>query len=225
MSGNFKLLVFDWDGTLMDSEARIINSMRRAITEVGVSPRHDSQLRNIIGLSLLKAVQSLYPDADNATIENLIVAYRRYFLKVDKTPSDLFAGVRDVLPRLKAQGYLLAVATGKARIGLDKVFDVTGVADFFDASRCADETLSKPNPQMLMEIMVDLGVTGQETLMIGDTEYDMQMSHDAGTHALAVSYGVHDLSRLLQLLPLGHIDDIRELPAWLEKNTLVEYSV
>jgi phosphoglycolate phosphatase len=219
MSGRFKLLVFDWDGTLMDSEARIINSLRRAITEVGASPRHDGQLRNIIGLSLIKAVQTLYPDSDNATLERFVEAYRRYFLNVDHTPSDLFSGVRDVLPRLKTQGYLLAVATGKARAGLDKVFDVTGVADIFDASRCADETLSKPHPQMLREIMTVLGVTARETLMIGDTEYDMQMSHNAGTHALAVSYGVHDLPRLLKRWPLGHIDDIRELPAWLEKYT------
>ncbi len=225
MSRKFKLLVFDWDGTLMDSEARIINSMRHAIAEVRVPPHHDSQLRNIIGLSLNKAVQTLYPDADSATIEGLIEAYRRYFLKVDQTPSDLFMGVRDVLPLLKKQGYLLAVATGKARTGLDKVFDITGIADFFDTSRCADETLSKPHPQMLMEIMADLDVTGRETLMIGDTEYDMQMSHNAGTHALAVSYGVHDLPRLLKLWPLGHIDDIKELPAWLEKTTSVECSI
>jgi phosphoglycolate phosphatase len=219
MSGKFKLLVFDWDGTLMDSEARIINSMRCAITEIGVSPRHDSQLRNIIGLSLSKAVQTLYPDADSATLEGLIETYRRFFLNVDQTPSDLFRGVRDVLPRLKMQGYLLAVATGKARVGLEKVFNVTGVGDIFDASRCADETLSKPHPQMLREIMAVLGVTARETLMIGDTEYDMQMSRNAGTHALAVSYGVHDLPRLLKQCPLGHIDDIRELPTWLEKYT------
>lgn len=216
MSAAFKLLVFDWDGTLMDSEARIVNCLRAAIGEMQVAPRQRRELRNVIGLGLHEAIKTLYPAADQAFVETFAQAYRAYFLKIDQTPSGLFEGAWEVLAELKQQGFLLAVATGKARAGLERVFRLTRAHALFHASRCADETSSKPHPLMLREIVNELGVSATETLMIGDTVYDMQMSRDAGTHALAVSYGVHDLKRLLQHGPLGHIDNIVELPHWLD---------
>lgn len=216
MNSAYKLLVFDWDGTLMDSESRIVNCMQGAIREAAASPRSDEQIRNVIGLGLIQAIEMLFPDEDRASVDSVAQAYRRHFMEIDPTPSQLFPGVRDVLDILNAQDYLLAVATGKARSGLDRVLELTGLSGFFHASRCADETFSKPHPQMLHEIMLELDVAVHETLMIGDTEYDMQMSQNAGTHALAVSYGVHSLPRLLQQQPVGYINSIVELPSWLE---------
>ena len=216
MSLAFKLLVFDWDGTLMDSEARIINCMRGAIKDAGAAPRSDEQIRDIIGLGLLQAIETLFPDVNSALAEYIVQAYRRRYTDTDPTPSQLFPGTAEVLETLVAQGYLLAVATGKARKGLDSVLELTGLCGIFHASRCADETFSKPHPQMLHDILLDLDVTARQTLMIGDTEYDMQMSRNAGAGALAVSYGVHALPRLLQQQPLGYINNITELPLWLD---------
>ncbi len=221
MNDRFRLLVFDWDGTLMDSEARIVNCMRSAIQELEAAPRSAEQIRNIIGLGLKEAIRTLYSDAEDSFIEQLVLVYRRYFLELDDTPSTLFKGAREVLTRLAHQGYLLAIATGKARSGLDKVLQASALADLFDSSRCADETYSKPHPQMLYDIVTDLNVKPRDTLMIGDTVYDMEMSRNAGTSALAVTYGVHDLARLLREDPLGYIDDIQKLPHWLEENTSI----
>ncbi len=216
MTCRFKLLVFDWDGTLMDSESRIVNCMRAAIEELNAPLRSDEEIRNVIGLGLIQAIDSLFPDENGAFIESIAKSYRYRYLENDDTPSPLFPGARQVLECLRNQGFLLAVATGKARVGLDRVLTMSGLGGLFHASRCADETLSKPHPQMLQEIIQELGVRAHETLMIGDTEYDMQMSLNAGTRALAVAYGVHALSRLLQQRPIGHIEAIDELPSWLE---------
>ncbi|MES9855492.1 MAG: HAD-IA family hydrolase [Sedimenticola sp.] len=211
----FKLLVFDWDGTLMDSEARIIACVRGAATDLQLKIPTDDEVRNIIGLGLTEAVTTLFPGEDDELVERVVVRYRHYFLHVDKTPSELFAGAREELHKLLRRGYMLAVATGKGRQGLDKVLVETGLGPLFLATRCADETLSKPHPEMLLQIMDELGVDGHETLMIGDTEYDMQMAVNAGAHRLAVSYGVHTLERLMLHSPLGCLDDITELTDWL----------
>ncbi len=214
-SKSFKLLVFDWDGTLMDSEARIIACVRGAAKDLHLQMLTDDEIRNIIGLGLKEAVTTLFPGADDDLVAKVVVRYRHYFLNVDKTPSELFRGSREVLHNLQKQEYMMAVATGKGRQGLDKVLDETGLKPLFLATRCADETLSKPHPEMLLQIMDELGVEGGETLMIGDTEYDMQMAVNAGAHRLAVSYGVHTPQRLMQHSPLGCLDDITELTGWL----------
>ncbi|MEJ1462744.1 MAG: HAD-IA family hydrolase [Candidatus Sedimenticola sp. (ex Thyasira tokunagai)] len=214
-SNDFKLLVFDWDGTLMDSEARIIACVRGAARDLQLKMPTDNEVRNIIGLGLKEAVTTLFPGADDDLVARVVVRYRHYFLHADKTPSELFAGAREVLQKLQEQEYMMAVATGKGRQGLDKVLDETGLKPLFLATRCADETLSKPHPEMLLQIMDELGVDGGETLVIGDTEYDMQMAVNAGAHRLAVSYGVHTTERLMQHSPLGCLDDITELTDWL----------
>lgn len=216
----FSLLVFDWDGTLMDSEARIVSCIKASITDLGLPVLDTATIRDIIGLGLREAINRLYPGSDEAIHNQLAERYRYHFLGDNHAASSLFPGVRDMLKLLHAQGYLLAVATGKGRNGLDHVLEETGCKDLFHASRCADETLSKPHPRMLLEIMEHLNVEAADTLMIGDTEYDMQMANKAGTAALAVSYGVHARDRLLQCGPLGCLDDISVLPMWLA----VEYS-
>lgn len=214
----FELLVFDWDGTLMDSEARIVACLQGAITDLGLPRKEVAELRNIIGLGLAEAIERLFPGSAADTRHALVERYRHHFLVADSTPSALFEGAREVLHDLAAQGYLLAVATGKGRRGLDKVLEETGLGPLFHATRCADETFSKPHPQMLLELMDHLGAEPRATLMIGDTEYDMEMARNARTHALAVSYGVHHPERLLKHGPLGCLQRISELPEWLREN-------
>lgn len=216
MTQRFTLLVFDWDGTLMDSEARIVACIEAAIDDLRLEPREVASIRNIIGLGLTEAISTLYPGSDTALHRAMTERYRYHFLTANPTASELFAGAEETVRALSEAGYLLAVATGKGRRGLDRVLEETGLGRYFHATRCADETFSKPHPQMLEELMDELGAQPGETLMIGDTEYDMQMAVNARTHALAVSYGVHEKERLLRHNPLHCLDAITELDAWLQ---------
>ncbi len=144
--------------------------------------------------------------------------YRDFYLYKDKTPSPLFEGVISVISALRENGYDLAIATGKSRRGLEKGLQETSMSEFFPITRCADETRSKPHPQMLEEILVDFDTDASKALMIGDSEYDLQLANNAKVDGLAVSYGVHGLIRLLKQQPVGFIDKIEQLPEWL-KNT------
>ena len=211
----FRLVVFDWDGTLMDSEDKIVASVRAAIADLSLQPIPREQIRNIIGLGLREAVETLVPQRSDDFYQEFIERYRHHFLVADQTPMPLFDGVPETLRELRDQGYLLAVATGKARRGLNRVLDETGLGQLFVASRCADEAHSKPHPAMLQELMGELNVVPNETLMVGDTEYDLQMARNAGTAAIAVSYGVHERPRLLEFGPLACLDSITELKDWL----------
>jgi len=218
MSNSTQLIVFDWDGTLMDSEARIVACLRAAIDETGLPHRPDEALRNIIGLGLREALVTLYPEGSDQQHDALVKHYRHHFLESNDTPSPLFEGAERLIRELHAQGHFLAVATGKGRQGLDKVLQETALGEFFHYTRCADETRSKPHPQMLLEIMDWLGRDPVETLMIGDTEFDLQMAHNAGARALGVSYGVHDKARLLACEPLACLDSLEEVAEWLNAN-------
>jgi phosphoglycolate phosphatase len=211
----FDLVVFDWDGTLMDSQARIVACIQAAFQDAGRTPPSREAASDIIGLGLDDAMARLWPGSD--AHQRAVVAghYRRHFLVTNETPSELFPGARAMLERLAAEGYLLAVATGKSRVGLDRSLGETGLRDLFHATRCADETFSKPHPQMLLELMDELGVSAHRTLMVGDTEYDLQMAANARAQALAVCHGVHDAERLLSLGPLGCLESLAEIPDWL----------
>ena len=215
MSQSFNLLVFDWDGTLMDSEASIVTCMQGAITDLECEPRSNDEIKNIIGLGLREAIDTLYPGTDDSFLKAMVDRYRYHFLGGGGDHSALFPGAEQTIKELSEAGYLLAVATGKGRSGLDMVLERTGLGQYFHATRCADEAFSKPHPQMLEEVMDELGAEPAETLMIGDTEYDMQMASNARTHALAVSYGVHEKERLMQHGPLHCLDAIDELNGWL----------
>ncbi len=216
MIERFDLLVFDWDGTLMDSEARITSCLRAAATDTGLPARSDEALREVIGLGLREALSHLFENIDEPTLQQLTAAYRQHFLYDNPTPSALFPGAADMIRHLHAQGFRLAIATGKARQGLDRVLAETGLGDYFHASRCADETGSKPHPRMLLEIMQQLGIAPERTLMVGDTEFDLAMAANAGVAGVAVGYGVHAVSRLLAMQPLTCVGNIAELAAWLE---------
>jgi phosphoglycolate phosphatase len=212
----FRLLVFDWDGTLMDSEARIVECMCAAAADMGIPVPERAAVRNIIGLGLREASDALFPTLADDALGGLVERYRNHFLGAAHSPSVLFDGARETLLGLEQQGYLLAVATGKGRRGLDEALGATDLAGVFHATRCADETFSKPHPEMLLQVMDELGAAPAETLMIGDTEYDMEMARNAGTAALAVAYGVHGRDRLLTHRPLGCLSCISELGGWLD---------
>jgi phosphoglycolate phosphatase len=211
----FRLLVFDWDGTLMDSEARIVECMRAAARDQAIPVPDAAAIRNIIGLGLQEAVDALFPGLQPRSVTELAERYRQHFLSAERVPSGLFPGAHETLLELERRGYMLAVATGKGRRGLDQALKATGLEGVFHATRCADETRSKPHPEMLLQLMSELGADPRETLMIGDTEYDMQMAGNAGTAALAVEYGVHARERLIRHVPLGCLSCISELGQWL----------
>jgi phosphoglycolate phosphatase len=213
----FKLLVFDWDGTLMDSEARIVDCVKAALADLELPPRSHEEISNIIGLGLREAVNTLYPGADDELLQNIVSRYRLHYFDENRTPSPLFAGAREVIETLASRDYLLAVATGKGRKGLNMVLEATGLKGYFHATRCADETFSKPHPEMLTQILDELGVFPHEALMIGDTEYDLQMAAHAGMPAVAVSYGVHAVERLRRHEPLACLDAVTEIPSWLQQ--------
>lgn len=202
----------------MDSQAQIVSCMQSTITELELEARTDTQIKNIIGLGLEEAIAQLYPSLKRQMINLAAQTYREFYLFKDKTPSPLFAGVEGVLKDLKQSGYDLAIATGKSRKGLEKGLSETSLHDYFPITRCADETRSKPHPQMLEEILVDFNTDANKALMIGDSEYDLQLAKNAKVDGFAVSYGVHGLIRLLKQDPVGFIDNIEQLPVWLEKH-------
>lgn len=202
----------------MDSQAQIVNCMQSAIAELGFEARTDNQISNIIGLGLEEAIAQLYPSKNNKVITLAAQTYREFYLYKDKTPSPLFDGVKEVIIGLRDAGYDLAIATGKSRRGLDKGLTETDMGQYFPISRCADETRSKPHPQMLEEILVDYNTDASKALMIGDSEYDLQLAKNTKVDGFAVSYGVHGLIRLLKQDPVGFIDKIDQLPVWLKKH-------
>ena len=210
----YKLIVFDWDGTLMDSIAKIVACMRISIKQVRLPHRDDSKLRDIIGLGLQEAITSLYPDITTVEYESLVDCYRNHFLFKDDTPSVLFSGAHEMMADLNKQGYYLAVATSKGRVGLDLVLNETNMGAHFHATRCADEAFSKPHPKMLLDIMDELGVDADETLMVGDTEYDLQMAQNARCDSLGISHGVHPASRLEKLDPVACVEDLHAMRNW-----------
>ena len=211
----FQLLVFDWDGTLADSEACIIDAMQLASTEAGFPECSKAQIRDVIGLSLEGAIELLFPEAVEKVKKQIANRYREYYFSTSTSAVPVFEGVVDILEKLNQDNYFLAVATGKGRKGLDRSLIETGLAKYFHTTRCADETISKPDPQMLIEIIDFFGLEAPDALMIGDSEYDLQMATNAGVQAIAVSYGVHDANRLQQCAPLGVIHHITELSDFL----------
>lgn len=211
----FSLLVFDWDGTLMDSEAHIVACMHDAMQSLSLDPLPAARVRGIIGLGMQEAIRNLYPEADERFMGHFAKAYRESFMAGAGEGQRLFPDVHDVLEELESVGYLLAVATGKGRAGLDLVLQQTGLVRRFHATRCADESFSKPHPAMLEELMAFCGVDRQETLMIGDTTFDLEMARNAGTKSVGVSYGVHSVESLREKNPLTILHRISELPTWL----------
>ena len=211
----YRLLVFDWDGTLANSEHRIIEAVGLALEELGLPQRSADEIRNVIGLGMQECLETLFPDIEPERHAGFINTYRKHFTLRNNRPVSLFPGVRDVLTSLRGGGYELAVATGKSRRGLDRELKESGLDAVIKASRCADESPSKPHPGMLEDLLEQTFTPAEEALMIGDTTYDMQMARDAGVDRVGVSYGAHETARLLEYGPLEIVDSVHELQQWL----------
>lgn len=211
MGREFDLIVFDWDGTLMDSAAKIVACMQSAAIDEGVSPPKEKEVEDIIGLGLPQALERLFPYENKAVHGAIQDSYSFHYAENNKSHTPLFPGVEQGLTALESMGYTLAVATGKSRRGLDRVFDSADMRRFFKASRCADETASKPDPLMLNELIEVFSCAPERVLMVGDTEYDMEMGKNAGVALAAVSYGVHEVERLRAYKPRYCVDAIDEL--------------
>lgn len=211
-----QLLIFDWDGTLADSAAMIVDSMQRAISALQLPPRSDQTVRELIGLGLNEALQALYPDADIAELRGLLDAYRTQWLGAGAAEARLFAGSLAALQAMHAEGFRLAIATGKSRRGLDRsLAHHVAVRDLLVASRTADETRSKPDPLMLHELLDHAGLQPQQALMIGDTEFDVAMAAAIGMPAIGVTCGVHAPQRLRSAGARALLDSVADLPSWL----------
>jgi len=214
MNKQYELLIFDWDGTLMDSERKIVNCFHAAIGDVGLAPVGDDQIRGIIGLGLKEAMDELFPHEDEVTRTRISDAYREHFLVKDQTDMPMFPGVVEGIKHL-SNHFKLAVATGKARRGLDRVLNGHELERLFHVTRCADEAISKPHPLMLEQILHHTGIDADRALMVGDSTFDLQMANNAGMDSLAVSYGVQTCDRLLQHRPIGCIHNFDEIHQWL----------
>lgn len=210
-----KLVIFDWDGTLFDSIDKICESMLQAGRLANAPARQKEDIKNIIGLSLDKAVSVVWPELKSAHQNNLIEHYKRIYVAADQAPPSAYAGVLAVLDQLKAAGIQLAVATGKSRRGLDRVMALTKTENYFVATRCADEALSKPHPLMLEQLLNELDTLPENAIMIGDTEYDLEMATNAGMKSVGVTYGAHHEGRLKACKPHAIIDHFTQLPTIL----------
>ncbi len=211
----YALLIFDWDGTLMDSADRIVACFRAAMVTCGLPPLAPEVIRGTIGLGVTEALGRLLPDRDAAQRLEVARCYQEYFLFKDTTPTPLFPGVAEELVRLRDAGYTLAVATGKSRRGLDRALEISGLGPLFAVSRCGGETRSKPDPLMLTEILAETGVPAAAALMVGDTTYDLEMASRARIDSVGVTYGCHDRKELLVHGPRLFIDSFPDLGAWL----------
>jgi phosphoglycolate phosphatase len=216
---SYELIIFDWDGTLADSTGRIVDSMQKAGRLVGLPHVSDAAVQNIIGLGLPEALNVLWPDISAEHLELMRESYARNFVYDSQVPMSLFAGAEAMLRHLQDAGVLLAVATGKSRKGLDRILDDLGLGHYFAATRCADETRSKPDPLMLHELLAQLSVPVERALMVGDTTYDLDMARAAGMASVAMGHGAHDDEVLLACGPQMLCHDIATLERWLILNT------
>jgi phosphoglycolate phosphatase len=217
MAKRFELIVFDWDGTLLDSTAAIATSVQAAARDLDLPVPSDERARHIIGLGLIDAMRYALPDLPEHRYREVANRYRHHYLSRDHE-LELFAGAVELIESLASAGHQLAVATGKSRQGLDRAFAASGLGPLFVASRTADECHSKPHPQMLLELMDELRIAPEATLMIGDTTHDLQMAQNAEVACLGVSYGAHPREALVDLAPVFCADDVGQMTAWLREN-------
>ena len=217
MGRNYRLVVFDWDGTLLDSAGAIVACMQAAAIDLGLLPPDEKAARQVIGLGLHDALSQAMPGVPAREYPRIAERYRHHYLAKDHELS-LFSGARELVEELSGGGCLLGVATGKSRLGLNRALEVSGLRSYFHATRCADECSSKPAPDMLREIMDELDTVPGQTLMIGDTTHDLQMAKNAGVGALAVGHGAHAREALQAERPLGLFDELGQLAEWLRRH-------
>jgi phosphoglycolate phosphatase len=210
----FDLIVFDWDGTLFDSTALIVGCIQAACADLGLAVPSREAAAYVIGLGLHDALRHVAPGLDEARVPELGLRYRHHYFESQHKLS-LFEGALDLLDALKQRQHWLAVATGKSRQGLNEALQHVQLRGVFDATRTADETRSKPHPQMLQELMREFGVEPERTLMIGDTTHDLQLAANAGTASVAVSYGAHEPEAFAEFQTHLVAHSVPELREWL----------
>lgn len=210
-----KVVIFDWDGTVVDSVEHIADSLHQAATELGFPALEREAYRDIIGLGIVEALEALYPGISRDEMLAIRDGYARYFFSKQTTPQQVFEGMTQVLADLNACGLACAVATGKSRRGLDQALRTSGLGSHFQVTRCADETRSKPDPAMLLEILEHFGVAPDDAVMIGDTRYDLDMAQRISMPSIGVEWGVHDRGVLQQYGPRAVVDSVAGLRAAL----------
>ena len=211
----YQLIIFDWDGTIMDSAQKISNCIQASALEVGLEAPTSEQAKSIIGLGLFEAIRRLFPGASDSKINAMISAYKHHFVTADDTEQKLFDGVTQGLQLLEDSGAVLAVATGKSRQGLDRAFAGLDLTHHFITSRCADETRSKPHPQMLLEILDFTAIDPDKAIMVGDTTFDLDMAVNAQIAGLGAGYGVHSEQMLHDSKALAVLPNFNDIIAWL----------
>jgi phosphoglycolate phosphatase len=213
---SYSLIVFDWDGTLIDSASTIAECIQEAAVEMGLERPSREQATHVIGLGLHDSLRIAVPQLRAEHYTEFVALYRKHFLAREDR-MQLFPGIGELLEKLSKER-TLAIATGKSRRGLDRALEATGLRAYFSASRCADETHPKPHPAMLLELMDEFSIDKDATLMIGDTSHDLEMARGAGVDALAVTYGAHAEPALRACGPLGCVADVEALQRWLGTN-------
>lgn len=214
MPKRYEVLIFDWDGTLMDSAGHIVDSLQKACADIDIQVPNERACRQIIGLGLTQALQALLPGLPDEQHPRLVERYRHHYLGRD-AEIPLFAGVQEGIRDLHEAGFILAVATGKSLKGLERALDYTQLRPFFSATRCADQTHSKPHPAMVEEILDELMLERSQAIVIGDTSHDMLMAANAGVDRLGVSYGAHMPEELNDHAPLAVLDSFPDVKTWL----------
>ncbi len=214
----YAAVLFDWDGTVMDSTHSIASSIQLACADLELPVPSIQQASWVIGLSLESALYRAVPDLTAEQMPQFLERYRFHFLQRDPHIK-LFDGILPFLGELRGRQIALGVATGKSRQGLDRVLQQVSLTTFFDATRCADETRSKPDPEMLHQLLGELMLDPEQVLMVGDTSHDIHMAANAGMDSVAVTYGAHDPGTLAQAQPTVMVDSVAQMRDWVLPRT------
>ena len=207
----YQCIIFDWDGTLVDSLGRIVSSMHGAANVVGAAPRSDQQVRDIIGLELVEAIITLYPELSHQQVLAMRDNYSRIYVEQESVPTQFFDGIPSLLNDLRGASRILGVATGKSRRGLDRVMGDLAVEDWFHSTRCADETRGKPEPHMVLELLETFKVHPENAVVVGDSHFDLEMATRAGVDCIGVGWGAQDLNNLSRYERATLVDSVASL--------------
>ena len=213
----YDLIVWDWDGTIMDSTPTIVHCIQQACRDLGFKEPDDTLASSVIGLGIQDSLRRAVPWIEPRHFQELTNRFRYHYLAKDHE-LDLFVGIRELLEELRADQFLLGVATGKSRVGLNRSLNHHQIGHLFHETRTADESFSKPHPRMLLELSDMTQVSTRRMLMIGDTTHDLDMAANAGVDAIAVTYGAHPPDTLKASPSLAHVDDVAQLSKWLKEN-------
>ena len=208
---DYKLVIFDWDGTVMDSIGRIVACMQFVANNANLPMPTEDQVKSIIGLSLPIAISTLFPKINQQQVNELVLAYKSQYQEHCTVPTPLFENATALMQKLKSDNKILAVATGKAREGINRILSDTKTEHYFSATKTADDAKSKPDPDMLYQLLAELDIDAKDAIMIGDSIHDLSMAQNAGIDAIGVTYGVHSKTDLLPFNPVAIVDDMFQL--------------